>query len=336
MIISISMKKRVINRTRDNWPDKWKRKDLAKDIRRLRGDLHVEVYDMHRGFDAIQEQTNFDIRKYLDERLQKGARTLDVGAGNLQFVEDMKDRYENEIEVEAITPYGLNIGESERWSKYVKDVKKKTEEFMQHQSGKHVQSRITIAANQKLLETSKAYARSKKINKKYTGVIETFDSGKKYDLITDWFAATFYSHFPERVLDRYFHLLKPDGTALIGHRQIFFKNTIERIKSNYSHDSENAKKEGAYLEARTIPGAKDVLEIRKIPLKKSRTENLEPKLLTAVFISCFIVSIFLLSRNITGNSILDIVQYSSNIFGLVIFVIGLISFFYYLKKFRNP
>lgn len=328
------MKKRAINRTSDNWPDKSKRSELAKNIHGLREDLYTEAYDMSRGFDVIQEQTNLDVKKYLDERLQEGARTLDVGAGNLQFAEDMKDRYGGKVKVEAITPYGLNIGKSrESWVKYAKGVKRKTKEANKNRDNPHNKSRIRIASNKKIRETSKAYERSKKIDKKHTGIIETFDSEEKYDLITDWFAATMYSQFQERVFDRYFNLLNPDGIAIIASRNV--GGIIERINSNYGPKSENAKKEGAYLEANAIDGSKDVLEIRKKSINELSRESLETKLLTSAVISCFIVSIFLLSENITGNAVLNLTQFSSNVSGVIIFLIGLIFLFYCIKKQKN-
>ena len=86
-----------------------------------------------------------------------------------------------------------------------------------------------------------------------------------------------------------------------------------------------------HLKERTVPAKGYIAEnSRFVPIKKQKSK-LEQITTTATFL-VFASGIFLLSSNITGSVIANLDKLKTNIYGAVLFVLGIFGLFLYFKK----
>lgn len=261
----------------DNWLDKGtetgqkNRQKLAESIKKARKGLHeVDLYDMNRNFGKVEKQTGLDIKSYVDKEFsQENFDYLDVGSGDLRFAEEMKDTYKSRVNVSALNPFHPDVEaggvKSERWSSFIKKTKESAKK-------KNLGSG---AVHKQIKKISEAAGRRKKIDEYHVGMLETFEPGKQYDLITDWCAAALYSPFRvrkeeeiengtrDRVIDRYFDLVKTGGRVLIRLDSGEYPIIKKYVETRFGRQSKIAQEQGVHFVAKEISGT-NVLELKKI------------------------------------------------------------------------
>ncbi len=71
---------------------------------------------------------------------------------------------------------------------------------------------------------------------------------------------------------------------------------------------------------------------RKIPERGEKHKGLENRIVSVIAITSLAVSLFFLSPNITGNAVGSIETSSSNIIGLIFFVLGIAGFVFFKRR----
>ena len=93
------------------------------------------------------------------------------------------------------------------------------------------------------------------------------------------------------------------------------------------------------LDKLPFAGRKSNKEINKEDWnRKERRRNLERKVLPVTVVTCFILSLFFLSPNVTGNTISNFSQNSTNILGVTLFIVSVLIGIFSLrnKELKQP
>jgi SAM-dependent methyltransferase len=236
-----------------------KRQTIAELYRDLRTKLFIpDDYTPSRNLRSLRTKLYFDpavvIRRRLG-KLKSGQKlnVLDSGAGFLGVSADLKTQdFGQRIFLTALNPMEIKISQ-EMQSKIRRALVR-----MRTKPGKE------NVLKQNLIDLLEANKRLKLMDEYKTSILENFLTRKRYDIILDIFGPINFSPHSQKVVGKYFELLKPDGSLFMIANTLKIYDIKRIVENNFGPESQAAKQTGCALTMQAYgPG---MYEIKKVAL----------------------------------------------------------------------
>lgn len=223
---------------------KERRGEIAESILRQRR-IHFAFfpsYGRNRSIESLKARQGFLLGKYLRVGIPKSGKlnVLDCGAGFLRLSAGIKSLFGDRVFVTALNVIHPALQKSTH-ARLIKDINEALyRRELQREMLANLSDIVSAEKNRKLVDEFRV------------GVIENFSTPRRYGLIVDLSAPLQHSKFQERVLEKYFDLLKPNGRVLVA---VLPKTAeeIERIVRTRFSDDNIVSNTGYCFRMRQVP-----------------------------------------------------------------------------------
>ena len=233
------------------------RKEVAEHLRLHRKWYFAldSAYERRRDLEYLRSKCAFDLAEYLEKLLPKRGRlaVLDSGAGFFGVSGDLKRKFGKRVFVTGLTMVSPVLPKRSRVGMIA--LLKKLNPGYRHE---------------RLIEglyggLKKAEENSSLVDDVRVGVIENFSTRRRYGVILDVHGPLRHSRFQQRVIERYFNLLKPNGRVVMNVDFGVAEGAEMIVQVMFGEKSKIAQRTGYYFRMRQIPGS-PIYELEKVPL----------------------------------------------------------------------
>jgi len=228
-------------------------------------------YIITRTLESLRLSQRFDLAKKIREMLpERGKLTVfDSGTGGLDISAGLKRLFGRRLFATA-----LNLTDVKAPRGLIRDLKR---EIKRGRGGPFsYDGRGSLQRKEKHLASLLQAEKNKRIVDEFVACpIEDFETTRRYHVVLDFSGPLHHSRFKQRILERYFSMLEPNGRVFVSGGSEM-KPIFKILPKEFGPESERAKQTGFFFQVREVqpntrglkPGKPTgVYELVKLPVK---------------------------------------------------------------------